>query len=690
MRSTAALVLSVIVAATAVAVGQRTDTRPADSPDVVLKTAVNRELIDGDLAAAARRYREIAARYRTTAPEVAARALVQLVATYDKLGSPAARDVYEELQRDFGGQPHAIAVARTRVGGAAQASTLSTRRVLEGGEPHDRISPDGRYLARAGDNLTLTELATGKARALTSDGNPQDPDHRFPLASAFSRDGRQIAYQWYFEQDDRSVLRVVFTSEGASGSPRTIYDNRDVRFAPTDWSPDGKWIAGIVRRDDNSLQIGVVSVPDGSLRVLKTVNWSRVGGVRFSPDSTMLAYDRPATEGRFERDVFVIAVDGSRDSVAASSPGDDSLLEWTPDGRRLLVTSDRGGSTSVWSVAAVGEIRPSSFELVKSDIGIIASLGPTRDGTLFYSLLPSGSNIYVAQFDLESGQLSSTPVQPIQQFKGFNTSPQWSSDGRYLAFRSRRDPPGPSNVTRMVVPILSIATGQVERELYPAISYGGMGDWSPDGRQFILRGADLKGRSGIVRVDAMTGEATLVAPNETCSGIPFWSPGGTSFFCYRFTEQQIVEVNAASGEVVRTFSAEGQGAAVSPDGRYIVYGDGTPRVLRLLSLADGETREVIPLDPPRSQIFRWDVEWTPDSRSVVFYGRVNGEEGMWLVPIDGRAPHKIKVDVGSAPILGWSFNATTGQAAFATDTLSESLEIWKMENLLPPGAPSRR
>ena len=83
--------------------------------------------------------------------------------------------------------------------------------------------------------------------------------------------------------------------------------------------------------------------------------------------------------------------------------------------------------------------------------------------------------------------------------------------------------------------------------------------------------------------------------------------------------------------VVRTFQTEGQGMGVSPDGRYIVYGDGMKRSLRLLTLATGETRELIAFSPLSWDIVRWGVEWTPDSRSVVFCGRQKGEEGMWLV-----------------------------------------------------------
>jgi dipeptidyl aminopeptidase/acylaminoacyl peptidase len=145
---------------------------------------------------------------------------------------------------------------------------------------------------------------------VTSDGSPEDPDHRFPLASVFSRNGRQIAYEWYLEIKDQSILRVIGTEEGTARIPRTLYDNPDADVSPMDWSPDGRWIAVMIERKDRTRQIGIIAVADGSLKVLRTVDWSPVGGLRFSPDSSLIAYHRPAREGVLERDVFVIALDG--------------------------------------------------------------------------------------------------------------------------------------------------------------------------------------------------------------------------------------------------------------------------------------------------------------------------------------------------------------------------------------------
>ena len=64
---------------------------------------------------------------------------------------------------------------------------------------------------------------------------------------------------------------------------------------------------------------------EGSLRVLRTTEWIGSSHMEFSPDSRYLAYDRPG-DGEIDRDVFVIAVDGSREVPAVVNPGDDRVV----------------------------------------------------------------------------------------------------------------------------------------------------------------------------------------------------------------------------------------------------------------------------------------------------------------------------------------------------------------------------
>jgi len=496
----------------------------------------------------------------------------------------------------------------------------------------------------------------------------------YPLAATFSRDGRQIAYQWYIEDGNRSVLRIVPTPARAN-RPRTIYDNPEVDFAPTDWSPDGKWIAGVARRRaDRTAQIAMIGL-DGSFRAIKTVEWSRAGGVRFSPDSTRLAFHTPTIEGGFARDVYVITLDESpKQSAIASSAGDDLLLEWTPDGRSLLVASDRGGTSSLWKVPADGRDGGSHYELIKSDIGVVSSLGATTTGAIYYHLMPGASNVYVAEFDLATGQLSSQPRSPIKQFRGTTGLSQWSSDGRFIVHESWRDIPAPINVTRPVIAFVSAETGEVVREVPFAISYGNMGSLSPDGRAFITIGADLKGRSGELKVDATSGAATVMVTNETCGAFPMWTRDAASFFCAG--GGVLHQVDAQSGQILRTLRTEGQAHSVSPDGRYVITVAENVGLKRL-NLATGEHHVLVPMSGSDYYFDLTGFEWTPDSRNFVFYGKVNGGEGLWLIPVDGSAPHKITLDKGL--ISSWRFHPTTNQVLFSVGPGRWQLEVWKLE-----------
>ena len=119
----------------------------------------------------------------------------------------------------------------------------------------------------------------------------------------------------------RYELRVARLHATSISESRRLFDNEDVMgAAPYDWSPDGKWIAvGISRKDDTG-QIGLIGVQDGSLRVLKSLDWKEPTKIFFSPDGKYIAYDLMVTDSSDERHVFVMAVDGSREAAVVAHP----------------------------------------------------------------------------------------------------------------------------------------------------------------------------------------------------------------------------------------------------------------------------------------------------------------------------------------------------------------------------------
>ena len=117
----------------------------------------------------------------------------------------------------------------------------------------------------------------------------------------------------------------------------------DVRFLGVrDWSPDGKWLAVGLARTDGTSQVGIASVADGSFTVLKSTDWRGADRIAFSNDSKYIAYDLPASDATDQRDVFVLALDGSRETPCVVYNADDLVVGWSPDGKHLLFSSDYG------------------------------------------------------------------------------------------------------------------------------------------------------------------------------------------------------------------------------------------------------------------------------------------------------------------------------------------------------------
>ena len=661
-RSTHCLAATMLVVALAASAWLNAQSRA----EITLRAASEKVLVEGDLRGALTLY-EQAEREAGSDRLLGARALLGRAETSRRLGDSQAPALFAALVQKYPDQPTQVSAARAQLGSAVRPAFTVQRLEVDGGE----VSPDGRFLIKKSDEqLSLYELATRTTRQVTVDGNPDESDHRYPLFAAFSRDGKQIAYDLYIEKEDRSILRRVPAGESKAAS-HTVYDNPDIdTIRPTDWSPDGRTIAVILKRRDRTAQIGLVRADDGTLRVLRTVEWIGPTNMVFSRDGRSLAYDRPAAEGALERDVFLMDLGALKETPIVVNPSDDRLVGWTTDGGRLLFTSDRSGSTALWA-ATIEKGRSARPVEYLTDLGIGRPLGMTNDGALFYKGLVSGADIWVANVDRQARQLSTTPSRLIKQFKGLNQMPEWSADGNYLAHVSKRDAAVPSPVT---IAISSAETGDPVREVHPRASYLLYPKWSPDGRTFIARGADLKGRSGILRIDAATGETSIVALNEKCSGVPYWAAQGRTFFCYDFSAKRIVELDVDSGEIKRTFAGS-QGAS-SPDGRHIAFFD---RGLQVLPLAGGPVRELLPAEGT-SLANLMTLTFTPDSQAIVFRGTIKGTAGVWWVALAGGEPRRLDIDPKAVTML--RFNSKTWQLAYAPSN-SPQYEIRKLEHFVP-------
>src|ERR1019366_8349339 len=237
-------------------------------------------------------------------------------------------------------------------------------------------SSDGRLAVftdwSTGD-LAAIELATGKQRRLTHNGE-ESKGFDFAQFPGISPDGKLVAYSGYSVKKQIYELRVMGTAVGSE--PRTLYTNSEVQTIFTaGWSGDGKQL--LVKAGD---RIAMLAVDSGALRVVKSFGRSGPGRMSLSPDGRYIAYDSPQAEEGPERDIFLLASDGSREVPLVRHPAHDAGPMWTPDGSRVLFFSDRSGALGLWSVSVAEGRAQGAPALIQANAGQMSPLGFSRKG----------------------------------------------------------------------------------------------------------------------------------------------------------------------------------------------------------------------------------------------------------------------------------------------------------------------
>ena len=679
-------ILSIAVAA-ALGAGLALTQAPR-SPEVQLKAAEHKQQVEGDLKGAIEQYKKLA-QGRDRA--VAAKALVRMGDCYEKLGDAESRKAYERVLREYTDQTGAVAEARARLAALKSAGppTITVRQVRAPnagffGAP----SRDGAYLTfrDSNDDLAIYDLATGQIRALAKhQGAWQSAWHSMP-----SPDGKLVAYTW--GQGGVYELRVV----GLDGSePRVLYSNAEMTWVkPTDWSPDGKSILTVLDRKDRTSQMVLVSVRDGSVRVLKSFDGRSVERPRFSPDGRYVAYAFPRRPGSGEHDIFVLALEGRRETPLVQHPANDVHPDWTPDGKRILFLSDRTGTMGAWWIQIADGNPRGTPELVKPGVELnLKPMGFTRNGSYYYNVLTEMLDVYIAELDLATGKLISEPSLATRRV-GFNISPDWSPDGRELIFLSQqgRGAWGPRAPC-----VRSTASGEV-RELVSKLNLLAWVRWSPDGRSLLASGQHPKSEFGRFRIDIQTGDFERIV--TTTLGWPSaWSGDGKAIFYHKSDSanngSSIVVRNLDTGQekelhsLANSSSHYAGGLALSRDGRQLAFevSESGTKIVKVMPAAGGDARELLRGDESLLHTSFGSIAWTPDGRSVLFARRASPgglKTELWSISVQGGEPRKL--DLTAENMRDLSVHPDGRHIAFTAG--QGRSEVWVMENFLPSN-PSR-
>jgi Tol biopolymer transport system component len=658
--------------------------RQSDRPDQQLQSAINKEVVEGDLKGAIELYKKIAALPGAGRATVAT-ALLRMGQCHEKLGNAdtqEARKAYEQVVREYGDQTAIAAEARTKLAalagaaGASGSSTLAVRRVWAGADVTGKVSPDGRFLSftdwDTGD-LAIRDLATGQNRLLTGTGSLAGSGRGMAEYSMPSPDNKNVAYAWHSGGYNLCVV-------GFDGSkPRILRasGNGVLDLFPRAWSPDGRQLLVEFVKTDNTRDMMLVAVADGSAKLLKAVGKDPSPGGVFSPDGRYVAW--ATREG-----LSLFDLQSGTESPLIPDRTNHEVLGWAPDGKHILFSSERSGSADAWLIAVAGGKVQGEPIFVKKDWGS-RPMGFTRTGSFFYAADNNVFSVQIAELDPASGSLVSPP-QPAFR-RGNVRSPDWSPDGRWLAAVDALKP------MRAVI-IRSMDTGE-ERELRVGertIAGARIGlRWTPDGKAVVVPESEYK---NLIRIDVQTGQVTSLMPLPALVDCSFdFSRDGNVVFYVRQAAPPDVSVTRLVARDLRsgreTVIIEKRGlfaVAVSPDGQRLLIAvwEGYSQVTFVMPAAGGEARELVRVDGEKETPFWGSPSWTADGRHVAFLKGVKGKAPnqweLWRVAAEGGEPRRI----GLIPARFRDARLHSDGRRMAIFDVKVDFELWVLENFLPP------
>lgn len=554
------------------------------------------------------------------------------------------------------------------------------------------LSADGHFvlgLDVGTGNVARRDLRTGEKRLLTTEANWNSPSGREAEEPRVSPDGQLVAYAWSmggpaFDYELRTI------GIDGTGVRTLLKTNASISEAyPADWTRDGRSVLAFVYGQDNSTQLAVVSVADGSTHVLKSFDWRSPVGARFSPDGTWLAYDFQPDQTKDERDIFVLQAKGSSERRVTFDGVRKFVVGWSENGDGLFYSTTKDDATAVWFVPMREGSAAGSPRLVRSDLWGAQPIG-IASGAVYYTIRDDKEALYSIPLDLKSGRAVGVPTLMASGVS--NASPAlWSPDGRSVVYVRGHAGTSPANQNQLIV--RDIATGE-ERIAPPRLQYARLESWAPDGRSLVVLGS-TRGHNERYRVDLTTGKAALLAVMNAPENAAFSSDGRTAYIARNSGRERFVD----SGRVVRRDVTTGEerelyrgrqvfGPRLSPDGTQLAFVTEAPD-----SGAERNRTSIMLVTPNGSEVRSvlsgtfggGSLNWTQDGQRLLF--REFLAEGDALSILTLATGQVQRLITGKTGFGGPRLSPDDRHVLYTATSGGKKRELWVMESL--PGSRSR-
>ncbi len=395
---------------------------------------------------------------------------------------------------------------------------------------------------------------------------------------------------------------------------------------------------------------------------------------RFSPDGRWIAF---SSDRNGSLDVFLIPSEGGAVKELTTHSAAEKVVAWNPDGKSVLFTSNRGEGfmPKLYTVAVTGGLARDAGP----DMGVDGAYSPdgtklavTRKAQSYWRKSYRGA----FQSDVTVMDIAAKTFKDLTEFDGLDSWPMWSQDA-HIYFVSDRDGNGLTNIWR--VPDSGGIAEKVTTFTTGDVRFPGM---SADGKTIVFE-HDF----GVWKLDLASKEAKALKFDisaETQENLSEYRDFNSQVDDYDLAPNGKRIAFAFHGEVFTAPTDDGdlvqitEGAAkdynveFSPDGKSLAFvSDKTGREEIYIAPADGvgETRKLTDHDSLKPS-----YSWSPDSKRVAF-ATIDG--GLFLINADGREMKEL-VHSKHGSLGGFAWSPDSKWITYAKSDATQSTEIYLM------------
>ncbi|MFT7463078.1 MAG: dipeptidyl aminopeptidase/acylaminoacyl peptidase [Pseudohongiellaceae bacterium] len=266
---------------------------------------------------------------------------------------------------------------------------------------------------------------------------------------AISPEGTRIAYVVKQAGDTNNMLSNLWIADGIDGDCRQFTSgNKDSQPA---WSPDGRILAFVSRRDQHCDQIALIEADGGEAITLTDFPEGDIANFAWAPDGISLAVSFRATAPEWTSS----AVAARKDSGECDPPRviDDPFYRLDGDGyfdsqrfQLFQIDVSSGERSMLWGKDRLGFFSY-SFSPDAKKLALIVN----RHKNSF----AQDWTCELLTLDIKSGKLKELPNIPV----GRKSSVAWSPDGKQLAWAGVDDPEGKLGTNNVCLWVCDAKTG---------------------------------------------------------------------------------------------------------------------------------------------------------------------------------------------------------------------------------------